>query len=59
MTTFHWPTLIAMASVATLGAVLGKKLSQRLPERIYFFVIQTLLFVVSVYLVGKALGQMI
>jgi uncharacterized membrane protein YfcA len=59
MTSFHWPTIIAMATVASAGAVLGRKLAKWLPERVYFFVIQILLFIVSTYLVGKAFSQII
>lgn len=59
MTSFHWPAFIAMAAVASIGAVLGRKLAQRLPEKVYFFVIQILLFVVSTYLVGKAFSHLI
>lgn len=59
MTGFHLPTLLIMALVAGLGAVLGRKLAQRLPERVYFMAIQILLFVLSLYLVGKALTHLI
>lgn len=58
MTGFHWPTLLSMALVASFGAVLGRRLSQWLPEGTYFLAIQILLFIVSAYLVGKALSQM-
>lgn len=59
MTNFHWPTFVAMATVASIGAVLGRKLAQRLPDYVYFFVIQILLFVVSTYLVVKAFSHLI
>ncbi len=59
MSDFHWPSLLAMAAVATAGAVLGRRLSQWLPEGVYYLAIQILLFTVSVYLVGKAVSQMI
>lgn len=59
MTSFHGPTLLTMAVVASIGAVLGRKLAQWLPEGAYFLVIQILLFVVSTYLIGKAFSQMI
>lgn len=52
----HLPSLLAMAGVASVGAVLGRKLAQRLPEAVFMTVIQILLFVVSLYLVVKALG---
>jgi len=58
MTGFNWPTVLSMAVVASIGAVLGRRLSQWLPERAYYLAIQTLLFVVSVYLVAKATGQL-
>jgi uncharacterized membrane protein YfcA len=59
MTSFHWPTLLTMAVVASIGTVLGRKLAQWLPEAVYFLAIQILLFIVSTYLVGHAFGQMI
>jgi uncharacterized membrane protein YfcA len=59
MTSFHGPTLISMVLTASVGAVLGRRLAQRLPEGVYLLVIQTLLFVVSTYLVGNALNQWI
>jgi len=59
LTDFHGPTLIAMVVVASAGAILGRRLAQWLPDDIYLIVIQTLLFVISTYLVGKALYQMI
>lgn len=59
MSNFHWPTVLAMAAVASAGAVLGRRISQWLPHNAYFLVIQILLFTVSVYLVGKAVSQMI
>ena len=55
----HVPTILAMALVASVGAVLGRKLVQWLPESVFMLVVQTLLFVVSAYLVGKASSQMI
>lgn len=59
MTGFHWPTLLSMAVVASIGAVLGRRLAQWLPEEAYFIAIQILLFIVSTYLVVKAINQMI
>jgi len=59
MTNLNWPALFSMAVVASIGAVLGRKLAQRLPESVYFLAIQILLFVVSIYLVSKAFSQMI
>ena len=56
---FDWPSFVAMAVVASLGAVLGRRLSQWLPENAYYLAIQILLFIVSVYLVAKAIGLMI
>ena len=54
----HLPTLLAMAAVASVGAVLGRRLALWMPEAVYMFVIQALLFVVSAYLVIKASGQL-
>ena len=47
-----------MAAVASVGAVLGRRLALWMPEAVYMFVIQALLFVVSAYLVIKASGQL-
>lgn len=58
MSEFQWRIFLAMAVVATLGAVLGRRLSQMLPEKFYYLVIQLLLFIVSIYLVVKAVGQL-
>lgn len=55
----HLPTLLAMAVVASIGAVLGRRLVQWLPQEVFTLVIQILLFVVSSYLVAKALGHLI
>lgn len=55
LTDFRWPMLIMMVAVASVGAVLGKLLAQRLPEALYYLIIQILLFVISSYLVIKAL----
>lgn len=59
MSGIHLPTLLSMAAVASVGAVLGRRLAQRLPEQVYLLVIQSLLFVVSLYLVGKGMSQLI
>ncbi|TNF17265.1 MAG: sulfite exporter TauE/SafE family protein [Rhodobacteraceae bacterium] len=53
------PLLLAMALVATLGAVLGRRLAQWMPEAVFTLVIQILLFVVSLYLVGNSLTRML
>lgn len=55
----HVPMLLAMAVVASVGAVLGRRLAQWLPEATFTLVIQLLLFVVSCYLVIKALSHLI
>ncbi|WP_018689063.1 sulfite exporter TauE/SafE family protein [Ahrensia kielensis] len=55
----HVPTVLAMAVVASMGAVLGRWLVQWLPQQVFTLVIQLLLFVVSSYLVIKALGHLI
>lgn len=59
MTSLHLPTLAAMAVVASVGAVLGRRLAQWLPEAVFMLVIQGLLFVVSVYLVVKGLIDLV
>lgn len=60
MTTgLHVPTLISMAVVASIGAVLGRRLALWLPAGVYLAVIQVVLFGVSVYLVCKALVHLI
>lgn len=56
---FQWTMFFGMAVVASVGAVLGRKISQWLPEKLYFLIIQILLFIVSLYLVGKAIIQMV
>lgn len=58
ISSIHVPTLLSMAAIASAGAILGRRLSQQLPESVYLLVIQILLFVVSAYLVGKALLQL-
>jgi len=58
LTSINGPTLTSMIVVASTGAILGKKLAHWLPEGVYLVLIQTLLFVVSTYLVGKALIQL-
>lgn len=59
MSGVHLPSLFWMAAVASVGAVLGRRLAQWLPEAVYMLVIQALLLVVSVYLVGKGLTAMV
>ncbi|KUF09126.1 sulfite exporter TauE/SafE family protein [Pseudoponticoccus marisrubri] len=59
MSNIHLPSLLAMAGVASAGAVLGKRLAQWLPEALYMRMIETLLLVVSTYLVLKAMGQLL
>lgn len=56
---FNCSSFLAMAVVASFGAVLGRYISQKLPENFYYLVIQILLFVVSCYLVAKAVSQWI
>lgn len=55
----HVPTLLAMGVVAAIGAVLGRRLVQWLPQEVFTLVIQILLFVVSSYLVFKSLSQLL
>ncbi|MCB9958283.1 MAG: sulfite exporter TauE/SafE family protein [Rhodospirillaceae bacterium] len=52
---FEWRSFLAMAAVATVGAVLGRKLAQALPDRVYLGLIQAILFVLSVYLVAVSI----
>jgi len=59
MAEFNWPIFLGMAVIATLGAVLGRRLSQWLPENVYYLAIQILLFIVSIYLVAKAMVELI
>lgn len=59
MSEFQWPSFFAMAIVASLGAVLGRRLSQWMPENFYYLVIQILLFLVSSYLVAKAISELL
>jgi uncharacterized membrane protein YfcA len=59
LTGFHGPTLIAMVVIASAGAILGRRLAQWLPEDVYLGVIQTLLFLISTYLVSKALYELV
>ena len=46
---------LAMAVVAMVGAVLGRRLSQWLPDHVYRALIEVILFVLSLYLMGEAL----
>lgn len=50
----EWRSFLVMAAVAIAGAVLGRKLAQRLPDQAYLALIQAILFVLSVYLVAKS-----
>jgi len=52
-------TLALLAVVAAAGAVLGRKLAQRLPDHIYLGLIQAILLVLSVYLVAKSAPALI
>lgn len=53
----EWRSFLAMAAVASVGAVLGRKLAQALPDQIYMRLIQTILFVLSIYLVAVSAGE--
>ena len=57
MSGFQWSSFFAMAVVASIGAVLGRRLSQWMPENIYYLIVQILLFIVSVYLVANAISE--
>lgn len=59
MVSFNLRNTIAMIAVASVGAVLGRKLAQRLPASAYVLAIQILLFVVSTYLVTKSLPDLV
>lgn len=54
-----WRVLGIMSVIAALGAVLGRWISQRLPDAVYMAVIQIILFVLSVYLVWKSLAALL
>ena len=57
MSDLHWPSILGMCGVASIGAVFGRRLAQWLRQEVYFTVIQVLLFIVSGYLVWKALAE--
>lgn len=53
----EWSITLPMALIAAVGALIGRAVSIWLPERIFFLVIQILLFIVSVYLLVKTAMQ--
>ena len=55
MAGFDWKTTTWMAAVAVAGAVVGRRLTVILPDRVYITFIQVTLFLISIYLVGEAL----
>lgn len=58
MADFDWALVAWMSAVASVGAVLGRRLAQVLPDETYRAVIQILLFVLSLYLVVAALAHL-
>lgn len=54
----EWRSFLAMAVVAAVGAVIGRRLTKWLPDDIYMAMIQTILFVLSAYLVAKSAAGM-
>ena len=59
MSLFDWRAFLVMAAVACVGAVLGRKLTQWLPDALYMAIIQTTLLVLSLYLVSTSIIGMI
>lgn len=56
---FDWTLVIWMAAVASVGAVLGRRLAQVLPTEVYRVIIEALLFVLSVYLVATSISRIV
>jgi uncharacterized protein len=59
MDRFEWRGFAGMAAFALAGVVVGRKLTQWLPDRIYIGLIQALLFVLSVYLVVVGTAELL
>ncbi len=59
MTDFEWKSFLIMAVVATVGAVVGRWITQVLPSKIYFGAIQVSLFFLSIYLIVNSVSAMV
>lgn len=55
--TAYWDVLACVIGAGFVGTVLGKRLLERMPERVFVTIFEAVLFLVGAYLLGGGLGR--